>query len=79
MLYNTDYRHPMKAKIKEILNFGPIWQTKYASAVSKNLGLRFDFWPISSSGGRSPCCAILLYVSIVDCNVTFKFNRYSIK
>ena len=24
----TDYGHPMKTKIKEILNFGPIWKTK---------------------------------------------------
>ena len=24
-----------------------MWQTKYASAVPKNLGLGFDFWPCS--------------------------------
>ena len=43
----TDYGHPMKTKIKEILNFGPIWQTKYALAVTKNMGLGFDFRPCS--------------------------------
>jgi hypothetical protein len=37
----TDYGHPMKAKIKNILKIGPMWQTKYASAVPKNLGLIF--------------------------------------
>ena len=29
----------MKAKIKETRKFGPMWQTKYAAAISKNLGL----------------------------------------
>ena len=43
----TDYGHPMKAQIKEIWKFGPIWQTKYASAVPKNLGVGVDFWPCS--------------------------------
>ena len=43
----TDYGHPMKAQIKEIWNFGPMRQTKYALAVPKNLGLGFDFWPCS--------------------------------
>ena len=35
--------HPMKAYSKEISKFGSMWQTKYASAVPKNLGLEFDF------------------------------------
>ena len=43
----TDYGHPMKAKIKEIGKFGPMWQTKYASAVPKNLGVGVDFGPYS--------------------------------
>ena len=38
-----DYGHPMKAYIKEIWKFGRIWQTKYASAVPKNLGVGVDF------------------------------------
>ena len=41
----TDYGDPMKAKIKEIGNFEPMWQTKYAPAVPKSLGLGFDFRP----------------------------------
>ena len=45
--FTTDYRHPMNAWIKETWNFGPMWQTKYASAVPINLGLGFDFWPCS--------------------------------
>ena len=43
----TDYGHPMKAYIKEIWKFGPMWQTKYASAVPKSLGLGVDFRPFS--------------------------------
>ena len=43
----TDYGYPMKAKIKDIWKIGPMWQTKYALAVPKNLGLGFDFWPWS--------------------------------
>ena len=35
-----------------------MWQTKYASAVPKNLGLGFNFWPCSE--GYFP-----LWVSIV--------------
>ena len=34
-----------------------MWQTKYAAAVPKNLGLGLNFWPcsaISSLGVRSP-------------------------
>ena len=45
--HHTDYGHPVKAYIKEIWKFGPMWQTKYASAVPKNLGLGFDFRPCS--------------------------------
>ena len=41
---STDYEHQIKARIKEIWNFGPMRQTKYALAVPKNLGLGFDFW-----------------------------------
>ena len=41
----TDNGHPMEAQIKEIWNFGLMWQTKYAPAIPKNLGLGFDFWP----------------------------------
>jgi hypothetical protein len=37
----------MKAYIKEIWKFGPMWQTKYASAVPKNLGVGVDFPPFS--------------------------------
>ena len=44
---HTDYGHPMKVQIKEIWNCGPMWQTKYASAVPKNSGLGFDFQPCS--------------------------------
>ena len=54
----TDYGHPMKAWIKHIWKIGPIWQTKYASAVPKNLGLGLNFGravkTISSLGVRSP-------------------------
>ena len=39
---DKDYGHPMKAQIKEIWNFGPMRQTKYASAEHKNLG--FGIW-----------------------------------
>ena len=53
----TDYGHPMKAYIKEIWKFGPMWQTKYALAVLKNLGVGVDFGHavkvISSPGVRS--------------------------
>ena len=35
----TDYEDPMKAWIKEIWKFGLMWQTKYAAAVPKNLGV----------------------------------------
>ena len=31
----TDYGHPMEALIKDIWRIGPMWQTKYASAVHK--------------------------------------------
>ena len=37
----------MKAQIKEIRKFGQMWQTKYALAVPKNLGVGVDFWPCS--------------------------------
>ena len=40
----TDYGHPMKAKISES---GPMWQTKYALAVPKNLGVGVNFRPCS--------------------------------
>ena len=39
MCLDMDYGHP----IKEILKFGLMWQTKYASAVPKDLGLGFDY------------------------------------
>ena len=41
---STDYGHPMKSQIKEIWKFGPLWQTKYALAVPKNLELRVEQW-----------------------------------
>ena len=41
----TDYGHLMKAKISE--KIGPMWQTKYASAVPKNLGVGVNFRPCS--------------------------------
>ena len=44
---NTDYGHPMKAKIKETCKFGPMWQTKYAAAIPKNLGVGVNFRPCS--------------------------------
>ena len=48
--------------MKETRDFGPMWQTKYASAVPIDLGLEFDFRPffgravkaISPPGVRSP-------------------------
>ena len=40
---DTQWRH----KSKKIWKFGPIWQTKYASAVPKNLGMGVDFRPCS--------------------------------
>ena len=43
----TDYGHPMKAKIKDIWKIGPMGQTKYASAVPKNLGVGVNFRPCS--------------------------------
>ena len=39
--------HPMKAQVKDILKFGPMWHTKYASAVPKNLGVGVNYWPCS--------------------------------
>ena len=47
----TDYGLPMK----EILKFGSRWQTKYASAVPKNLGLGGEFWPCSESNFLNRC------------------------
>ena len=44
LIWLTDYGHPINAKIKEIWKFGPMWQTKYALAVHKNLGVGVDFW-----------------------------------
>ena len=38
-----DFGHPMKAQIKKVRKFGPMWQTKYALSVSKNLELGVDF------------------------------------
>ena len=53
---NTDYGHPMD--IKAIWKIGPVWQTKYASAIPKNLGLWLNFSralkAISSLGVGSP-------------------------
>ena len=50
---------------KKILKFGPMWQTKYALAVPKHLGLGFDFRPrseaISSLGLHSPCFLSYVY------------------
>ena len=43
----TDYGHPMKAQIKDIWKIGPMWQTKYAAAVPKNLGVGVNFRPCS--------------------------------
>ena len=45
--YTTDYGHPMKAEIKDIWIIGPMWQTKYAAAIPKNLGLGLNFRPCS--------------------------------
>ena len=36
---SPDYGHPMTAWTKEIWNFGPMWQTEYALAVHKSLGV----------------------------------------
>ena len=50
----------MKAKIKETWKFRPMWQTKYAAAIPKNLGVGVNFRPcsavkaVSSLGVRSP-------------------------
>ena len=44
---NTDYGHPVKAWIKNIWKIGPMWQTKYVSALPKNLGLGLNFQPCS--------------------------------
>ena len=44
MNHTTYYGHPMKGYIKDILKIGPMWQTKYASAVPKNLGVGENFW-----------------------------------
>ena len=56
MILITNYGHPVKVQIKEIWNFGPMWQTKYASAVPKNLWLGLNFRPkaILSPDVRSP-------------------------
>ena len=43
MLFYTDYRHPIMARIKEIRKSGPMWQTKYVLAVPKNLGVGVGF------------------------------------
>ena len=48
-LHYTDYGHPMKAQIKDIWKIAPMWQTKYASAVPKNLAVGVDFRPGSES------------------------------
>ena len=47
MVSDTGYGHPMKAWIKNIWKIGPMWQTKYASAVPKNLGVGVNFRPFS--------------------------------
>ena len=47
MIFPTDYGHPMKAQIKDIWKIGLMWQTKYASAVPKNLGVGVNFRPCS--------------------------------
>jgi hypothetical protein len=46
--YATDYGHSMKAYIKDIWKSGPMWKTKYASAVPKNLRLGLNFRPCSA-------------------------------
>ena len=48
----TDYGHPWwrhKSEIWDIWKIGPMWQTKYASAVPKNLGVGVNFRPFSES------------------------------
>ena len=80
----TDYGHPMKAQIKEIWNFGPMRQTKYALIVPKNLGWGFDFW-LCSDGDfltRRPCAQLFQSLSNrkwkgtihVLCNQNFGFS-----
>ena len=53
-LDKPDYGHPIKAKnpSKKFLElfpnfFGAMWQTKYTSAIRKNLGVGVDFRPCS--------------------------------
>ena len=50
--YVTDHGHPMKTHIKESWNL-VLWQTRYASAKPKHLGLGFDEG-IFSLGVSSP-------------------------
>ena len=49
----TDTQRRYKSKI--FVRFGLMWQTKYALAVSKNLGLGFDFWPCSEGDFLTGC------------------------
>ena len=46
-IWTTDNGHTMDASIKDIWKIGSMWQTKYVSAVPKNLGLGVDFRPCS--------------------------------
>ena len=54
----------MKALIRDIRKIGPMWQTKYGSAVPKNLGLGLNSGravkAISSLGVRSPWLKVFL-------------------
>ena len=54
-LEHTDYGHPMKGKIKETWKFRPMWQTKYAAAIPKNLGVGVNFRPCSEGYFLSGC------------------------
>ena len=41
--------------IIEILKFGPVWQTKYALAVPKNLGVEVGFGPYGEEDFLTGC------------------------
>ena len=55
LFWITDYGHPMKAKIKDIWKIGPVWQTKYAAAIPKNLGVGVNFRLCSEGHFLSGC------------------------
>ena len=52
---STDYGQSIETLIKDIGKFGPMWQTKYASDVHKNLGLGLDFRPCSEDHFLTGC------------------------